>query len=464
MDAESLYFGALLKNGRTADLRLVAREHLSPDWQVIYDWIVAFVRQEKKLPRAETINGYYAGRPPVGQALPDSPEAASHYAQAIRDNAMRVAMEEGFTTKVVPSLAEFKPAEALEGAKKVVAEVTRNFRAPDAGLILADLSVNVRARMEDYYRRKALADKIGLPTPHPTISRATRGFLPGDAWGVLARPEQGKTWLMVLIAMHLYQMGMRVLFASMETPPQGARPRDTHHRVVGGRCIRCYLVGVYATQECPAAAIPPQRLSIRFDAIGSRLSAWRLLNGSLTPREEERLVRYYQMAEQPAAVGWGALKIVAAPVISTVMDLEAEILDYGPDIVLWDSAYIGLRANKEASLQEAASALVVDWKRMLERTAIPGVVSWHFNREVDEDATSASYNDAILTDDIARAWDILLGLFRPKELRDAGEAILRTLKTRDGRGVPELKIRFEIDKELDFRELGEPTDKREEKK
>jgi hypothetical protein len=457
MDSEAMFVAAVLRKGQAAELRLVSPEHFSPGWKQIVEWITAFVRQENKLPRGETINGYFAGRPPVGDRLPDAPEEPSFYASSIRNNAMRVAMEEGFAAKVVPHLADFKPGEALKGTKELTAEITRNFRERDQGLILPDLSEGVRARYNDYLRRKALKDMVGLPTAWPTITRETRGFRAGDSWGIAARPGVGKTWVMVVLATHLYQLGLRVLFCSMETPPQGALPKDKRHRVVGPRCIRCFVLGAHPSQECPAASLPPQRLTVRIDSVCARLSAWRLMNGTLTPREEEKLVHYYQMIENPRSVGWGDFKIIAAPAVRTVTDVEAEILDYGPDIVFWDSAYLGAHGGEHRTQKDAAAELVIDFNNMLKRVAIPGCLSWHFNRDVDEEALTASMNDLILTDEIGRVFDVLLAIFRTTELRTAGEAIFRSMKTRDGVEMPELKTMFKVKDCIDFREIGEPA-------
>lgn len=459
MDSEALFVAAVLRKGQAGELRLVLPEHFTPLWRPIVEWIGEFVKKEGRLPRAETINAYGAGRPPIGAALPDAPEEPSFYAAAVRDNAMRVAMEEGFSQKVVPHLADFKPTEALQGTKELAAEITRNFRAPDQGLILPDLSQGVPLRYQDYLRRKTLKDMVGLPTAWQTVTRVTGGFRPGDSWGVAARPGVGKTWVMIVLATHLYQLGLRVLFASMETPPQSALPKDKRHRVVGNRCIRCFVLGALASQECPAATLPAQRLTVRIDAICSRLSAWRLMNGTLTPREEERLIRYYQTIENPRSVGWGDFKIVANPFVRTVSDLEAEIHDYGPDIVFWDSAYLGAHASadKDQNQREAAAALVIDFNDMLKRTALPGCLSWHFNRDVDEEALTASMNDLILTDEMGRVFDVLLSVFRNTELRTAGEAIFRTMKTRDGIEMPELRTFFKVRDCIDFREIGEPA-------
>jgi hypothetical protein len=199
-------------------------------------------------------------------------------------------------------------------------------------------------------------------------------------------------------------------------------------------------------------------LSIRFDAVGARISAWRLLKGCLIPDEWRALVAYYDFLGSGQAP-WGALKVLAAPYITTVSDLYLEVADWKPDIVLWDSAYLAVgEAGDGASsrMNERAGAMVRETKLALERLGIPGIISWHFNRDVDEEATNASPNHAILTDEIGRIADVILGLFRPPPVELAGEAVLRTLKVRDGLPLRELKIMFQVKDCIQFAEIGEP--------
>ena len=454
MDAQALYFSALLTSGTPTGLKAVNPEHLSPDWRPVFDWVTEFVGREGKLPRPETVEQQFSRPlPPPSQAG----EAVTHYAHVIRQNAMRVSMEDGLTEHVVGPLKETKTNEALDGAKRVVADLERNFRKHDHTGLIADVSTGVARRLADYHLRKAARDRIGLPLPWPAISRSTGGLMPGALWFILARPSMGKTWVLVVTATWLWQMGLRVLFVSMETPPEASKPRDPHHRIVHDVCLRCYQRGATAAGICPAAEIPRQQLSVRFDAVGSRISAWRLLKGLLTPQEERALTSYYEALES-GRLPWGTLRVVAAPYISSVTDLQMEILEFRPDIILWDSAYLAVEDSHKRN--ETAGALIRDIKMLLERSGVPGFVSWHFNREVDENATNASANSAILTDEVGRIADVVLGLFRPPEMEAAGEAIFRTLKVRDGIPMRELKTHFKMKDEINFAEIGEPPQRR----
>lgn len=455
-----MFYSALLSRGSIGELRLVPREYVSELWHPVWDWVAAFVQQEKRLPQVSTLEQAFWGRSPLGsQQLPQATESANYYAELIRGNAMRIAMETGLGEKVAQPLRDFKPIDALAGAKSVVADISRQFRELDRGLVLPDLGYNVQARYDDYLLRKVAGAQVGVPTPWPSLTRATNGLQPGELWVLLARPNMGKSIAAAVMATYLRELGLRVLFVSMETPPQGALPRDPRHRVAGvgttRRCIRCFDPQADPTQLCPSATTPRQRLSIRFDALGARVSMWRMLKGQLTPLEEQQLQRYYWNCTQAAAVGWGTLKIVSAPYIRTIMDLETEILEFGPDAVFWDSAYLAIQATASGKKNEAAGEFVVDTKLMLERLAVPGVMTWHFNREVDTDAEEASQNSAALTDELSRVADVMLGIFRPPKILKANEAIWRSLKVRDGLALSRMRTRFAVKESIDFQELAE---------
>lgn len=451
MDHEANYFAALLKSAVPNNLRGVSRDHFSERFQPVFDWIVAFTREHRALPRKETVEGQFPGL-----RLPDANEDVAYFAGRVRENAMRVALEGGLEEHVVQPLEQQRASDALEGAKKVIADVARTFRDPDKGLTL-DISSNVKMRAADYALRASAVGAIGLPLPWPTMTHATGGIQIAEVWAILARPNKGKSWFLVVVATVLWQMGYRVLFASMETPPQSALLKDQRHRVVRGQCIRCHqpIPAEAAHLVCPAALIARQRLSIRFDSIGSRLSAFRLLQGCLTPPEKRCLDAYYEACADPerqVKYGWGDLRIVAAPAISTVADVEMECLQFQPDIVLWDSAYLAAASFDKRT--EACGHLVRDIKLLAERTGTPVFISWHFNRDVAADATDASVGEAALTDEIGRICDVIIGLFRPQEVEDAGEAIFRTLKVRDGVGMRELKTHFKIKDEVSFSEIS----------
>lgn len=433
--SELQYFAALLHDEDIGALRLVDPERdLTPAWRAVYAWIVNFARDRNALPKPLTVGGTFS------IPLDRPPEKAAYYATIITKNVKRSRLEEELTTKVVPHLEGHDPDQAIAAAAEAIGQVRAEFPEPDdSRCFLPTLQANVEERWADYQYRVAHQGQLGIPLPWPSITRLTLGMQPGEAWSIVSRPNIGKTWSAIVIAIYLWQMGYRVLFASMETPPRNAVARSPRARARLGEW----------------ADVPRQRLTLRFDAIGARVSAWRLLNGKLNPQEMFQYQNYLAMCRNEIGAGWGTIRMVSSPRVRTVSQLEQEIAEFEPDLVIWDSAYvaIGRGTKTKNGRTDAAGYFLEDCKSVFERRGVPGLLTWHFNREVDEDATEASTNFIALTDDMPRLFDVILFLFRTPEMINAGEALWRSGKIRDGINLPELRTRFEIKRHIAFEEI-----------
>ncbi len=453
MNPEAAFFASLLNGSHSpADLRLVQAEHFTADWLPVHAYVMQFVRDQGKLPRLETVEGA------CHVQLPPAREHVAFYAQAVLDNALRFKLDVSLTEEVAAPLAQADPHTAVAGLNKVAGDIRRAFPTARPGLVMPDVRDGVRKRLSAYHIRAKAAQTnspLGLPLPWPSITRATQGFW--GIWYLLARPGMGKTWITLLVAVFLWQLGYNVFLVSMETAPEADLPKDRRHRVVQGWCRFCYEHGVSPAQECPAAGVNRQLLSVRIDAIAARISPWRFLNGCLTPFEYQRLVRYYTYMEQ-GAPAWGRLKVVASPFVSTLDDYEAECRAFDGDAGFIDSGYRMLRGIDPRNLDKTsnrASELVMAHKDVHERLAIPGWMSWHFNATVSEDATKANASGTIMhTDEVNRASDVMLGVFRPPDLQMAGEAIGRTLKVREGLALREMRMFFRVKEDLNFAEIS----------
>jgi len=433
---EANFFAAILFSNEQGKLRLIEPQRdLSEAWQHVYSWIIQFMQDYGRLPRPATVAGTF-------QIVLHAPsEQAEFYAASLRENARRAQLEEQLSEKVVPPLADNRSGDAIDAAAQVITDIRHAFPEPDdSRSFLPNMTVNVEERRQDYEYRSRLEQQVGLPLPWQTMNALTRGVQPGEAWCLAARPNIGKSWALIMIAVYLWQLGYRVLFASMETPPRSAIPRAKRVRDRMGE----------------QADVARQRLTIRFDALAARVSAWRLLNGQLSPTELERYNHYLDICRDPRDAGynWGELRIVSSPLVRSVGQLEQMTMDFEPDIILWDSAYLAIPRSGKQKRTDAAGFFLEDVKHFLERQGVGGIITWHFNREVKEDDTKASMNDIALTDDMGRLFDVILGLFRTPEMEDAGEAIFRSLKVRDGVGIPELRTRFEVKREIRFEEIG----------
>ena len=232
--------------------------------------------------------------------------------------------------------------------------------------MLEDIGANVDERMAAYQWAELGRGVLGIPLPWPAIMRATGGMRDGEVWGLFARENKGKSWVLIYLANWLHQRGYNVLFISMETPPHAPKYRSSKHRVIRETCTRCYATNVDPEEDCPATTVRRQQLTERFDAAGAGISAWRMLKKILRPDEMGRLKAYYEALKAPQNYGWGRLKIVSAPHIRTVADVDAEMQTFQPDIVLWDSAYVAAQQTERRKLETAASHLARDIAHLAE--------------------------------------------------------------------------------------------------
>lgn len=435
--SELEFISAVLHDQDASALRLIDPERdLSPPWQKVLAWIDGFRQDNGVFPKPLTVAGTWSIQ------LPKPSESASYYAGLLQTNAKRARLEEELSVGVVPHLESHEPDKAIEATAEAITKIRSEFPEPDdSRSFLPNMAVNVEERWLDYEFRSNNSQLLGLPLPWPTITRMTLGMQPGEAWALVARPNIGKSWAAIVIAVYLWQMGYRVLFASMETPPRGGVAKSKRARERLG----------------PYADVARQRLTIRFDAIAARVSAWRLLNGKLNPNELVQFRNYLGMCRDPAASGWGKLRIVSSPRVRTLSQLEQEANEFEPDLIIWDSAYLAINRGKQRKRTDAAGYFLEDCKHTFERLGIPGLLTWHFNREVNENDTHASTNDIALTDDMPRLFDAIMFLFRTPEMVDAGEAIWRSGKVRDGVNIQELRTRFEIKNEIRFEEISYGT-------
>jgi len=434
--SEANYIAAVLHSGDSKGLRAIDPERdLTGAWLKVYQWIIAFKQEHNRLPRAETVGAQFMVN------LAEPPESADVYAAMIQRQAKRTHLEEQLTAEVVPHLEAQDPDKALDATAQAVSRVKQLFpEKDDSRSYLKSLASSVDERWRDYEFRAQAQGDIGLPFPWPTMTRLTMGMQPGEALAIVARPNVGKSWALITIGTFLWQLGYKVLFVSQETPPRSGIAKTERARA---------RLGAYAD-------VPRQRLTQRFDAIAARISAWRFLNGQLNPEELDRYKRYLEICRDPQAAGWGTLRIVSSPLVRNIGHLDQFASEFEPDIILWDSAYLAIERGKHSNNKrtDAAGYFLEDCKLLFERLGVPGVLTWHFNRNVDEDDTHAGQGDISLTDDMPRLFDVIMGLFRTPEMVDAGEAIWRSLKIRDGVNIPELRTRFEIKRHIAFDEIS----------
>jgi replicative DNA helicase len=82
-------------------------------------------------------------------------------------------------------------------------------------LVPRSIFSNSQELLDDYEKAK-LYGITGIPTPWPSMNKMTMGFQKEDFVLFASRPGTGKTWLLIILLMHAWQQGHRVLLFSTE--------------------------------------------------------------------------------------------------------------------------------------------------------------------------------------------------------------------------------------------------------
>ena len=239
----------------------------------------------------------------------------------------------------------------------------------------------------------------GIPSGFPTIDDGTRGFQDGQLITFVGAPKAGKSWMMLKMAMAAHDFAKTPLFIGFEM----------------------------SNEEQEA----------RYDALAAEVSYTRLLKGTFTPEEDEKLERAMRRRKS------GDPFIFSAdPEGSTVSAVAAKIEQYDPDIVFIDGVYMMDDEGKDAhprGTPQALTNITRALKRLAQKRKIPIVIStqvllWKLNRKTGIDEGAIGYTSSFIQDS-----DIVLGV---ETVGDDPNSPLKRLKVVLGRTVPKFEVQL----------------------
>lgn len=140
-------------------------------------------------------------------------------------------------------------------AKKALLEAAEALRVdPSQSVQVSDI-FSLGAGVKDEYAINE-SGKIGIPTPWPSMNSMTMGLYPGTNTWFLARPGTGKTWIMLVLALHAWRHGqesgkpVNVLIVSPEMlKVQMAERMFTMLAKVGYGAVVGGMLGAYGKQS-----------------------------------------------------------------------------------------------------------------------------------------------------------------------------------------------------------------------
>lgn len=199
----------------------------------------------------------------------------------------------------------------------------------------------------------------------------------------------------------------------------------------------------------------PSRLKMRTDAIGARVSAYRLRSGQLTPKEEKRYQRFLKSVRtgkpfKPNKIPRGRYHFYGKQAIRTPLQLSIAIQQTRPAVVVSDSAYLMGKTRK----WEDQAALQSDLKDIAGTHELPLIQTWQFNRGVKGDQKGgADQTEVGGTDAVVQDGDCIFSIFQTEE--DAEDNILNIedIAIRDGIGLGRRTIQMDLEK-MQFAEVA----------
>lgn len=203
---------------RHRDYRTVAKHGVGASMFHIHrkewDWIERFVARHAKCPGANSFKSRFPEFRVLKTEEGDA-EALIHEVQAQHAQfTLKKLLERGADAIDDRGAVDEVLREMHEGLIKLRSEMDGHHTDGDA-LADSDSAFNYVRNLE--IRRQRLGS-AGVPTGYATLDERTNGPMAGHLWVVAARLGQGKTWVLVNMAVAAVAAGYKVQFVSLEQP------------------------------------------------------------------------------------------------------------------------------------------------------------------------------------------------------------------------------------------------------
>jgi len=286
-------------------------------------------------------------------------------------------------------------ADAPEKALASITElVTKSYRSKNRKRIINFTDDAHKIIKLDYKNHLLLGDDYGIKLGYPYLDNMVGGLQAGDFAAIAGRPSAGKTYLMLHMAHHIWQVAKKVpLMISMEM-----------------------------------ATLP---LVQRVAAMHSKISITKLKNAALSTKSWKKIDHDLSSLHEDNVPFW----IVDGNLTATIDDVILLSHQFKPDIILIDGAYLlrakynnaqkwqQIAANAEAMKQEIASDL-----------GIPVIASYQFNKDATrvKSAEDIGLEHIAGSEAIGQLSTVVLGLMERESIETMNRRHVSILKGRNG--------------------------------
>lgn len=376
----------------------------------IYLYMADQAKKHGKIPEVQTI------AQEIEEVLPDVNENPSFY----RERLERRYVETVIKRSVLEAQKHFgdktkNPEDAIPMLQNALTDIARmkfsqsivDFR--EAGPLLMK-----------HYSDTMTGEDAGLLTGWPTYDDMSGGLRDGDYMSIVGRPMQGKSWLVIWIALVCWQLGMKVLLVSME------------------------MTALYVLQRIS---------SIYGNVPMSHLKAGK--DFGMTNKEKAK----YQAALEEAKNAETGFFVVDMNLAGTVEDVWGLVQAIQPDVTAVDGGYLMKHPTvRDRYVRVAENAELL--KQSIAKEC-PLIVSWQFGRDAvkkkgtkaKSDSTDATLEDIGYTDVIGQVSSTVLGLMQQESVETINRKRVKILKGRNGE-TGEFEIKWDFTN-MDFSEIDD---------
>lgn len=395
---------SVIATGSIHILREVPRDWFHRDELPVYDCVRSHYRTYGRIPAVETIEDE------IDVDIPDAPETPDYYIARMHDRLLYSIVKDKFNT-LKNCLRDYD----MDAAKEAIAELQAATRLNHTSSDIRNAREAMDAVLVEYDHAHMNPGLSGIPSLWPTFDYSTGGMQPGDLITWVARPEVGKTYVLLRQAQVAWQLGYSVLVVTMEMTIEQITRR------LAGMC----------------SGINPDLIR----------------KGMLSNPVRQRLE---QCIDGLAMVD--RLRLFSGGMKKTVGDVDLLVQEFKPDVVFIDGVYL-MRPTGGKQLQrlERVAEVFDEIKQMALAQNVPVVVTTQFSRQAGKKGKEGSLENIAYSDAISTHSSIILALGEAKDsdIPASKKRVVTSLKGREGEFM-NFEINFSF-APVNFTEIQDPT-------
>ncbi len=382
----------------------------TPNEAVVFVRVRDHFNQYGVLPSRETLKEDY------NISLPVANEPSKYYFDHANNRLTHATLRE-MTSKVRDHLN----SGSVEKALKLVEELAvSQYREANAGGLVNFTEDSLSIIKSDYHKRQSLGDAYGISTGWEYLDELMGGLIPGDYMAIVARMGQGKTFLLLHIALYIWRYFKKVpMVVTMEMKPLPIVQR---------------LAAMYTSTNL--TNLRKARLST---------NKWSSVQDNLEDLHEDGVPFW----------------VLDGNLTASVNDILMKAMQLKPDVVLIDGAYLVKPEGRYGPKWEQLAASTEQLKqRLAGGLGIPTICTYQLNKE----ATKLKKGQEIGTEHVAgtevisQLASVVLALLQEESIETKLSRTISVLKGRNGE-IGEFQINWLFNKYpyLDFSQLADDT-------